>query len=136
MTAQRDTPHRGEDGFGVIEIVVAMFLIGLLAIFVLPLVMLAMQTSAKSASIGTATDIVNAELTEIRAAATSCSTLAPFRTSAPAAVTDDRGVGYQAVRTIGACPATYPGSVTITVSVLSEGDTISTATTRVLLARA
>lgn len=136
MTAQRDTPRRGEDGFGIIEIVVAMFLLGLLAIFVLPLVMMSLQTTARTATIGTATDIVNAELTEIRAAATSCSALAPFRSSAPAAVTDDRGVSYQAVRTIGACPTTYPAAVTITVSVLSEGDTLSTATTRVLLAGA
>ena len=57
-----------EDGFGLVEIIVAIALLGILLMAVAPLLMGGLRVTAKTTTIATATQIVSQELDEARAA--------------------------------------------------------------------
>lgn len=128
--------RESEDGLGLIEIVVSMFLLALTALALLPLLIQGVQASAKNSTTASATQLVSQQVEQARQAATTCQSLRTFGLAAVASVTDPRGVVLQPVRTVGTCPASYPGTVTFTASVTSDGDTLATATTRILVTSA
>ena len=132
---------RADLGIGLIEIVVCIFLIGILAISFLPLFVQGMQLAARNATIASATQIANEQLEIARGTATSCFAFTGaggYGASTPPAMADARGTNYQATRTVSPCPATYPGVVQVTVSVAKVGVTgvLSSATTYVRLTAA
>jgi prepilin-type N-terminal cleavage/methylation domain-containing protein len=124
-----------EDGFSLLEIVIAMLLLALMAIGVLPLILSSVQTGTSNRSLVSATTFANAQLAELRAAfgndgLRACSELvdptkpdpaAPFlRTGFP----DPAGTGLTADRTAPSSPCgaeTYH-TVTVTVTVHPAGD--------------
>lgn len=124
-----------DTGFGLIEIVISMFLLGLLAIAFLPLLITSMRTTVTNSSIATATQLVNQQMDLARSAGNTCALLTTFG-NASLAVTppDARGVSYQPARTV-TCPLTYPGTARVKVSVAVVGSSFApvTATTLIIL---
>lgn len=127
-----------DDGFSLVEVIMAMFLLAVLALTVLPLIIGATQVSVSNRDLVAATTFANARLAPIKAdfpndpaTPTSCATLRS--TYASTAVPDPAGTGLTADVTIGACPAAYPGTVTVTVRVVEDGTTIVTVPTRIMV---
>jgi prepilin-type N-terminal cleavage/methylation domain-containing protein len=81
-------------GFGIIEIVVAMFLLGLLAIATLPLLAQSMTVTSKNTTIAAATQVVEQQVEQLRASGSSCSAVKTLAASTPAAI-PERGVSLQ-----------------------------------------
>ncbi|SDK29254.1 hypothetical protein SAMN05216282_104204 [Cryobacterium psychrotolerans] len=127
-----------EAGFGLIEIVVSMFLLGLLSVAFLPLLVTSLQTSVRNSTIATATQLVNQQMEQARAAGDTCSLITAFGSASLAVVPPDaRGVSYQPTRNVESCSAVvaYPTTVKVIVSVSVVGSTApaQTASTRIYL---
>jgi Tfp pilus assembly protein PilV len=129
-------PETADDaGIGMIEIVVAMFMLALLALSFAPLLAGTLRLSASSADRTTAAELVERQLAEARAQTATCAGLTTYAASpAPAAATG-RGVVLNSTRTV-ACPATYPGTARVTVAVRAAGDLLASATTLVFVSSA
>lgn len=129
----------GEAGFGLIEIVISMFLLGLLAIAFLPLLITSMQTTVRNSTIATATQLVNQQMEEARVAGDTCAALTAYGDASVAlpTTTDARGVSYQPTREVAPCTleTVYPRTVSVTVLVSMVASTVApvTATTLVYL---
>lgn len=124
-----------ESGFGIIEIVVSMFLLGLLIISFAPLLISNLQFTARNTTIATASQIVNQQIEAARAVrsatatAPSCNDIRLFLAVTLAPVVDPRGVNLQpAWDTFAPCtPSAVPGYVRVSVSVAQAGYANSTA---------
>lgn len=134
------TPRPQESGFGMIEIVISMFLLALLAIAFLPLLVQGVKHSSSNSTLAAATQLVNDEM-ELARSRTTCSSLTATSYSVP----DPRGVTLQVARTVGgSCPAatvppataTYPRTVPVTVTVTRSdtGVVVSSASTLIFVA--
>lgn len=102
-----------ERGFGLIEIVVSLFLLAILSMAVLPLLVQGMRLSASNATLAAATQLANQQIELVRSQSL-CGAIVP------ATVTmTTQGVTLQASRTVGSsCPAAgYPITVPVSVSV-------------------
>lgn len=125
-----------EAGFGMIEIIISMFLLGLLAVAFLPLLVTSMRATVTNSSIATATQLVNQQMDQARTAGNTCALISAFGAASVSAVPPDaRGVSYQPTRTVDPCPASYPNTIRVRVSVAVVGSTITpvTATTLVFV---
>ena len=122
-----------QTGFGVIEIVISMFLLGLMATAFLPLLIQGLRLSATNATFATATQLANDQIELVRSA-TTCSTLAASSTT----VVDPRNVPLLVERTVGSCspaaenPVSVPVSVTVTRT--DTGNVLAEASTLVFIA--
>ncbi|WP_150307836.1 type IV pilus modification PilV family protein [Planctomonas psychrotolerans] len=125
MSTVRTTPDDGDAGFGMIEIVVSMFLLGILAIAFLPLLVTSMTTTATNTSFASASQLVGQQLDAARALGPTCAAVQAFDDTLPAPTTDPRGVEYQPRRAVSPCPSSFPGTVPVRVWVTEVGDTRS-----------
>jgi len=118
-------------GFSLVEIVVAMFLLTVIALALLPALMGATKVSVVNRSLVEATAFANAQLAEIRAAfpdylapgvpvKTKCTDLAAKNNQV---VLDQPAPNtrFSATIKVGACPSSGPGSVVVSVSVTESG---------------
>lgn len=127
----RHSLARTDEGFSIIELVIAMFLLAILALAVLPLLIGATKTSAVNRSLVSATTYANAQLAPIRAqfpndaASTSCAAVA----ARAATGVVDTASGLLADISVSACPASMPGTVTVTASVYKAGAAANPLTT-------
>jgi Tfp pilus assembly protein PilV len=124
---------RVDSGFGVIEIVISMFLLGLLATALLPLLVQGLKQSASSATLATATQLANDQI-EIVRAEKKCDGLVPLNNT----VTDARNVSLLVSRTVSACTVPTkenPSKVTVSVTVkrVDTGVVLATASTLVFV---
>lgn len=115
-------PNRGrcpsnDSGFGIIEVVISMFLLALLAVAFLPLLIQGLKTSVRNSTIATASQLLDQQLGAIRALESNCDDVQAYKAEAVPKETDARGTEFQPVREVAACPATYPGVVRVRVSV-------------------
>lgn len=142
MIAMRTARRSGdEQGFTLTEIVVAMLILALLSLALLPILINGTKTSAQSAAVASATQIVNSQLTLARAAGTTCTAVQTATSPAIGTKASYRGVPLKLTYTVGACPtspaptATTPGTILVTATVTrtDTGKTLSTATTRILV---
>ena len=124
-----------DSGFGLIEIIVSMFLLALLAAAFLPVLVTALTTSVRNSTIATANQLVGQQLDELRLIASNCTDVSAFDDVAIASTTDERGTVYQPFREVAACPAAYPGTVEVRAWVTENGaaDALSEAITLVYL---
>lgn len=107
---------RSDDGFGLVEIVVSMFLLAVLAVSFLPLLINALQASVRNATAATATQLVSEQLDAVSLLPRTCAALSGFSASSIPPVTDDRGGVYRAFRSVASCPASgYPAAVRVRV---------------------
>lgn len=127
---------RSDEGFSILEVVVAMFLLAILALAILPLMISATRTSASNKSLVSATSYASSQLAPIRAAFPSASTgttsCASLRTTyAKTGIADISGSGLSADVSIAACPtatADFPSAVAVTITVYR-----TTAPTKILV---
>ena len=110
-----------EAGLGLVEIVVAMFLLALLAVAFAPFLIGAMKTAVQNTAVATGSQLLGQELDLLRATPPYCDRVTAFGAAPAVAVTDDRGTTYQPSRTVQGCPADYPGLVRVTVTITAEG---------------
>lgn len=116
-----------EDGFGMIEIVVSMFLLALIALAFVPVLVQSTRLSVVNASIATAAQLVSQNMEQARAQGTSCSKLTEFAKEPLSPVVDKRLVSFQPVRKLEGCPisqAASPATVTFTVTVTETGSSV------------
>ena len=115
-------------GFGIMEVVISMFLLGLLSISFIPLLINSIRNSGTNTTIATATQIVNQQIEGARAVrsaaatAPSCSDMTKFLQVTLAPVIDPRGVTLIPQWDPTTCPTTYPGVVRARVTVSRSGN--------------
>jgi prepilin-type N-terminal cleavage/methylation domain-containing protein len=122
----------GARGFGLIEIVISMFLLALLAMAFLPVLAQGLKQSAANATLVTATQLVQQSIEGAKSQTTCTAILAATST-----VSDARGISVTIARTVGECPLIgYPTTVPVTVAVTRNdtGAVLSTAKTLVFVA--
>ena len=125
---------RNAAGFGLVEIVVSMFLIGIIAVAFLPLLIQSVLISADNITVATATQMVNSELEVARSQASTCTALANFTAETPVTMTDSRGVELHPYRALGSCPSELPGTISFTSTVeRPDGTVVATATTLIFV---
>lgn len=110
---EKATPSIGSDcGFTLIEPVIAMFILMLVAVGVLPILTQSLVQSVNNAELVTATSFANHAIEDERAQS-SCAALTPLDQT----VTARPNMLLRTVRTVDACPAHYPGTVKVSVTV-------------------
>lgn len=123
--------HANDEGFSVVELIIAMFLLAILALAVLPLLIGATTSSAVNKSLVAATTYANSQLAPIRVqfpndgASNSCAAVA----ARAATGVVDSASGLLADVTVSACPASLPGTVTVTAKVYKSGSAANPLTT-------
>jgi type II secretory pathway pseudopilin PulG len=126
-----------DEGLGLIEIVVSMFILAALALSLLPLLITGMKASVANTTLAAATQFANDRInTAQNIAATSttaCSDVTAL-SATPTTMLDARGIELKAVATVGSCP-TGVGTmrVSIAVSRTDTGAVLSRASTAVLV---
>jgi type II secretory pathway pseudopilin PulG len=78
---------QGEEGFGLIEIVVSMFLLGLLAIATLPLLIQSLTVTTTNSKIAFATQVVAQQLQRLKDSGSSCGAVKTLAAATPVPVT-------------------------------------------------
>src|SRR3954451_5556957 len=121
-----------DQGFGLIEIVVAMMILALLSIAALPLLVGGIRLAARDSTITTATGMVGEQMTLARAQGSTCSALTTYAALAAPSVTDGAGRVLSAAKTV-TCPAAYPGTARFTVTVTAAGSATTVATASTLI---
>lgn len=129
-----------EDGFGLVEIIVAMLLFGLLAMSFLPLLVMAVRASANNARVATASQLAGQLLEQVRAEGDDCASIAALHGTQPT-TTDEQSVIYQPEVLIGACPVDFPGVIPVearvwNTSIGNPDGPLATATTLVRVSAA
>jgi type II secretory pathway pseudopilin PulG len=122
-----------DGGFGLVEIVVSMFMLAILAMAVLPLLIQGMTQSVANSTQATANQLVNDRMAVAQAAGPSCPAVAAV--AGILARTDPHGVSLQVTTSVGDCPSgTGTVQVTSTVERLDTHKTLATASTLVYVA--
>lgn len=133
-----------EEGFGVVEVVISMFLLSLLSVSFIPLLVNSIKSTGKNTTIATATQIVNQEIEGARAVRSptstmpSCLDVTNFLNVTIATVTDPRGVTLLPKWDPTTCPTSFPGVVRARVSVTRSGSStvVAQAVTLIYVASA
>lgn len=135
----RADPFSGvESGFGMIEIVISMFLLALIAIAFIPVLIQGLLISVTNTSIATATQLVSQNMEQARGRGTICADLKTFAAEPVAPTVDKRDVSFTTVRDPITCTgdsADYPKTVPfrVTVTETGSGDVLATASTLILV---
>lgn len=121
-----------DSGFGLVEILVSMVLLGVVAVSFLPVLIDSLTVSARNVTTATATQLVNDQLDDAVATVSSCAELKAFLKETPAKVMDSQHVELQPQRSAAAtCDDSARGAVVFTATVIrtDTNATVSTATT-------
>lgn len=126
--SEADAATDGERGFGLVEVVVSMFILALIALSLLPLLITGLRQSMSNTTMATATAIVQGQMVQAQAIGdpSTCGALVALG-DATWLTADSRGVELEVTRTIGACPSVYPGTVAVSVSVTRTSDSADLA---------
>ena len=128
------TDSRAEGGFGIIEIVVSMLLLGLMAMAFLPLLVQSLRVSVTNTTLATATQLVAQEMEELRALESRCGSLQTYAAETNAEVSADQTLRAHISEIT--CPSNPTVSTTVAVRVWvtdHEDETIAQATTLVFV---
>lgn len=111
-----------DPGFGIIEVIISMFLLAVIAVALLPGLWQGIQYSAEQSSVATATRHLNSLVEEARHGTPTCGSL--LAVAAARTVTDGRGETLTSSGVRGACT---PGSaVTLDLAVVNAaGETLA-----------
>lgn len=136
--------RKDETGFGVIEVVVSMFLLGMMSVSFVPILLNSWKDTGANTTIATATQIVNEQIEGARAVRSASSStpscadvLAYLQVTLPPVI-DPRGITLQPEWESTSCPTMYPGVVRVSVEVSRVGATtpIASAITLIYVATA
>jgi type II secretory pathway pseudopilin PulG len=131
VSTSQSNAATGESGLGIVEIVVSMFLLALLAVAFLPLLIQGMTASVRSATVATASQLLNQQLDRVRAVAPNCADVHTFAAVSVPPTTDGRGTVFQPDSVADGCPTSYPGVVKVEVTINEAGEVIAEAVTLV-----
>lgn len=121
MNIRAEAGSGREEGFGLVEIIISMFLLALLSVAFLPLLIDSLRVTVRNATAATATQFASEQLDAVSLVARNCDALAVFESASIPPVTDARGTIYTATRAVAACPTSgYPAAVEVTVSVTAD----------------
>jgi len=136
-----------DDGIGMVEVLVAMFLLAIVALSLLPLLITGMQLAVRNTTLAAATQFANDRITAAQAGSPDCAAIFGAITgetdgsvsSGTVSTTDARGVELLATTTLeGTCPTS--GAATLKVSSVvtrtDTAETLASASTRVLVTAA
>lgn len=123
MIVLRSRTARSDQGFGLVEIVVSMLILGLLAISFLPLLIQGVRVAADNKVLASATQLLQDQIEQARAMGT-CSAVKSLDGTGIAAVnvdfTIDRIVSDADDPTdTDACPSAYPGVIKLEVKIFA-----------------
>jgi hypothetical protein len=124
-----------EEGLGLVEIVVSMFMLALVAIAFLPFLIQSLTLTRSNATLATATQLLDDDLADLRGLSSpNCTALQTFRDVATTLADSARNVNLRVSRTF-TCPTTPPATVAFTIAVIdnSNSKTIVSATTLVFV---
>jgi len=130
------TGQAGNDaGFSMIEIIVAMFVLAGLTLALAPALIAGIKQTAQNAVVASATHQLSSQLDIARLQSATCQAITVWANQAApnvtgGQVTSGTGVTLQTIKTLGACPAAYPGTVplTLTIKRTDTGATVVNAT--------
>jgi Tfp pilus assembly protein PilV len=122
--------RRDDDGFGMVEALISMFLLALVAVAFLPLIITGLRAATANTTVTTATQAVNEQLSPISAHEFTCDEIRDWLAADPAPLNDPRGVTIHLHREAGPTSVASDnqlicspgGTVTITVSATSDDD--------------
>lgn len=121
-----------DEGFGLVEVIVAIFILGLLAVALLPMIWTGLRIAVEQSTVATATQAVSSVIEDARTQASAgCDALPVSRT-----VTDGRGdpLTLTGVVVDGCSGVVGPVAVRYTATAVNAaGDQLATATTRIYL---
>jgi prepilin-type N-terminal cleavage/methylation domain-containing protein len=110
-------------GFSLVEVIIAMFLLGIVAVAILPALWQGIVLSSQQASTATATRYMNSLIDEARATPT-CAYLGSI--AALPAVTDGNGVSLSA-STSSVTGCTPGATATLSITIVGDGRTLATS---------
>jgi len=132
-------PQPDDAGFGLIEIVVSMFLLAIIAIAFIPVLIQSLRTTARNAVIAAATQVVSSNIEDARSRGPLCSNVADFANDPSLdsmTIPAGHGVSLRVFRsprdepehrddtmTCPSDPGAYPTAISFTVTVTSTTDT-------------
>jgi type II secretory pathway pseudopilin PulG len=122
-----------DSGLGLIEIVVSMLILALLAVSFLPILIQGVKTGALNATRATAGQIAQQQIETAKTLDPDCSVITSLAAIPLSPVTDPRNVPLTITKSAGACPATYPGTMSYTVTVTNGSTLVPIITTKTLL---
>lgn len=127
----------GENGFGMIEVIVSMFLISIVAMAFLPVLIQTSTVAASNSTLATATQIVAQQLEQVGASGSSCSAVKAFAATTPSAVSTARGTLqphlFLDVPAADVCSDPYLRVVSLRVWVTGESSTAALAEAKMLI---
>lgn len=126
-------PSREDAGYGLVEVVVSMFILAIIAMAFLPVLIQGMKSSVTNATSATAGQLVSQEMDAARALPATCAALDAFDDATPATSTDARGTVFQPHRSVGACPTSYPGVIEVRVWITEGAGTAVKAEAKTLV---
>lgn len=119
-----------DEGLGLVEILISLFLLAILAISFLPVLIQGLQLSVRNATLSTASQVLADELDRLGAVPRTCTDLAAHLAAVPEQTTDGRGVVYQPRRALhagatcvaGTAPSTVKIDLTVDISTQPDSD--------------
>lgn len=117
-----------EGGFSIIEVLIAMFLLAIVAVALLPALFQGIQYSSQQSAVATATRELNALVEEAREAP-SCASLSAVAVAK--IVTDGAGRTFTTSGTVGACPDVSK-TVKLTLTAVDSSATTLASTTAII----
>jgi prepilin-type N-terminal cleavage/methylation domain-containing protein len=136
---RRALADRPDEGFGLVEILVAMGLLSVIALSMLPIFISTLRLSSNNVSLTTATQLVSEQMDVARALAPTCSAVQAYAGETVGMfIEDPKGNVLQIHRSAPAtCPVSYPAAFAFTAWVTRVDDTtntvIATSETRIYI---
>lgn len=119
-------PRQNDEGFGLVEIVVSMLIMGLIAISFLPLLIQGVVAAQQNRVLATATQLIHDQIEQARAIGT-CDALAAFGASVSqpnADFTLTRTIEHFENSALDPCAIAYPGVVRLGLAVTEAGESV------------
>lgn len=110
-----------EGGFTLIEIVVALFLLAIVATGLIPTLVGSLKVSSQNTTIATASQLVAQQIDIARTGPATCSALMNYKIAVLPPVVDARGISFQPIRNSVTCTSGAPGIAKVKVSVTLTG---------------
>ena len=132
--------HPADDGFSLVELIIAMFFLALLSLAVLPLLIGATTASVMNRDQVKATSFAAEQLAALRStfpldSAGTCTALTAREASGASAIAGPAGSGMTATVDVAACPhgtASYPAAIDVTIRVFDRsGDELASVPTQI-----
>jgi len=128
-----------DHGIGLVEVILAIFLLVIMALGVLPLLVGSSKTTLVNRNLVAATSYASSRLAAIRDSYPDVaeSTCAQVTSQNASGVVDPAGTGLLADVVVGACPSAYPDAMTVKVRVRdAASNTLAELSTRIVVTQA